>query len=165
MTKQDLTIHHLFEVSKEAVWKAWHDPEYVKQWWGPDGFSCPRADIDFRVGGVSLVCMRAPERFGGKDSYSTWTYTAIEPGRRIEYLHNLADGDGNKVHPESVGMPSDFPQDQRHEIVFKELPGNRCELIVTEYDWPVGQMMTFSKMGMEQCLAKMAAALAGAKGN
>ena len=30
----------------------------------------------------------------------------------------------------------------------------------TEYDWPVGHMMEMSKMGMEQCLDKMAAIFA-----
>ena len=165
MAKQDIIISHLFDASVEEVWRAWHDPDLIKQWWGPDGFTCPQADIDFREGGVSLVCMRAPREFGGNDSYSTWTYTAVEHNKRIEFIHNLADSNGNKVDPVSVGMPADFPQDQRQEIIFKDLDGDRCKLTITEYDWPVGQMMEFSKMGMEQCLNKMAAALAKAKGN
>jgi uncharacterized protein YndB with AHSA1/START domain len=164
VTKQDLVISHIFDAPVEEVWRAWHDPELIKQWWGPDGFTCPQAVINFREGGVSLVCMRAPREYGGKDSYSTWTYTAVELNKRIEFIHNLADSNGNKVAPVSVGMPVDFPQDQRQEVVFKDLDGKGCELTITEYDWPVGQMMKFSEMGMEQCLKKMADALAKVKG-
>lgn len=162
MIKQDLVITHVFDAPIHEVWRAWHDPELIRQWWGPDRFTCPQAKIDFREGGVSLVCMRAPVEFGGKDSYSTWTYTALEPNRRIEYIHNLADSNGTKVDPVSVGMPPDFPQEQRHEILFRDLGDNGCELTVTEYEWPVGQMMEFSRIGMEQCLNKMAVALATA---
>src|SRR5664279_5577600 len=54
-----------FAAPATEVWRAWSDPEYVTQWWGPHGFTSPSADLDFRVGGTSLVCMRAPAEFGG----------------------------------------------------------------------------------------------------
>lgn len=44
----------------EAVWPAWSEPSYLTQWWGPDGFSCPSALVDFREGGSAVLCMRAP---------------------------------------------------------------------------------------------------------
>ena len=44
----------------EVVWRAWRDPHQIRRWWGPSGFSCPRADVDFRVGGTTLVTMLAP---------------------------------------------------------------------------------------------------------
>ena len=56
-------------------------------------------------------------------------------------------------------MPADFPQDIRNLVTFKDLGKGKTELTVTEYDWTVGHMMELSKMGMEQCLDKMAAAL------
>lgn len=158
--KQDLVITHVFDNPVERVWKAWITPELIMQWWGPDGFSAPSASIDFREGGTSIVCMRAPQQFGGRDSYSTWRYTSIVPLKRIEFIHNLSDPQGNKLDPVSVGMPADFPQDQRHTVDFKDLGGGQTEVTVTEYRWPAGQMMKFSEMGMEQCLNKMAAALA-----
>jgi hypothetical protein len=82
--------------------------------------------------------------------------------KRIEYIHNLADKDGNQVDPIKMGMPPDFPQDQRHTIDFKAVSDNKTELTVTEFGWTVGQMMEMSRMGMEQCLDKMAAIFARA---
>ena len=156
---QDLIITRIFDAPVENVWRAWHDPELIKQWWGPDGFSCPEATVDFREGGVSLVCMRAPIQFGGQDSYSTWNYTKIIPNERIEFIHNFADSNGNEIDPQSIGMPPDFPQDLHQAIIFKELASGKSELTIIEYDWTVGKMMEMSRMGMEQCLNKMAAVI------
>lgn len=97
--KKDLVITRVIAAPVELVWKAWTEPERVMQWWGPDGFTSPSAKIDLREGGTTLVCMRAPEEFGGQDMYSTWAYKKIVPMQRIEYIHNLADKDGNKIDP------------------------------------------------------------------
>jgi uncharacterized protein YndB with AHSA1/START domain len=162
VAKQDLVIERIFDAPLALVWRAWVEPELVMQWWGPTGFTCPSCRMDFREGGTTLVCMRAPPAFGGHDMYSTWSYRRIEPDRRIEYIHNLADKDGRPIDPSALGMPADFPQNQRHVIEFNDLGGNRTRLVVTEYGWTVGQMMEMSKMGMAQCLDKMAAAIADA---
>lgn len=155
--KQDLVFKRVFEAPLERVWRAWTDPEQVMRWWGPNGFTCPVARIDFREGGVSLVCMRAPKEFGGQDMYSTWTYAQIVPLRRIEYLHHFADKDGCRVDPAAQGLPPDMPAEVRNLVTFRAVGDNKTEITVTEYDWPVGQMMEMSRQGMEQCLDKMAA--------
>jgi uncharacterized protein YndB with AHSA1/START domain len=157
--KRDLVFNRVFDAPVERVWKAWTDPEHVRRWWGPTGFTCPVAKMDFRVGGVSLVCMRAPKEFGGQDMYSIWTYTKIAPPREIEYLHHFADKDGNRIAPATMGLPPDMPDEVRNLVSFKVVGGNKTELTVTEYDWPVGQMMEMSQKGMEQCLDKMAASV------
>jgi uncharacterized protein YndB with AHSA1/START domain len=158
--KQDLVFTRVFNAPIALVWKAWVDPEMVKQWWGPDRFTCPSARIDFREGETSLVCMRAPKEFGGQDMYSTWTYTKIVPLRAIEYLHHFADKAGNRVAPATLGLPPDMPEEVRNAVTFKAVGDNKTKIAVTEYDWPVGQVMEMSKMGMEQCLDKMATSLA-----
>lgn len=139
------------------VWQAWTDSQSLMQWWGPQGFTCPLARIDLREGGTSLVAMRSPEH---GTHYSIWHYQRIVPHQQLEFVHNLADASGNKINPVTVGMPPDFPMDQRQVIAFEALPGDKTALTVTEYGWTVGQMMEFSRMGMEQSLDKLAAVLA-----
>ena len=160
VNKRNLVATRVFDAPVEEVWKAWSVDEYVLQWWGPHGFTSPSAKMDFREGGTSLVCMRAPKWLGGQDMFSTWQYQKIVPMERIEYIHNLADNDGNEVDPVKMGMPPDFPQDLRNTVTFKTMGDNKTEITVTEYDWPVGQMMEMSKQGLEQCLDKMAAIFA-----
>ena len=86
----DVVVSRILPVPPEQAWHAWSDADLVKQWWGPTGFSCPSADVDLRVGGRTLVAMRAPAEFGGADMYSTWTYTEVVPHSRIAYVFNLA---------------------------------------------------------------------------
>ena len=158
--KLDLIITRAFDAPIEQVWKAWSRAEYVMLWWGPDFFTSPSAKMDFREGGTSLVCMRAPKNFGGQDIYSMWVYKTIVPLQSIEYIHNLADKEGNTVDPITLGMPPDFPKDQRNTVIFKSVRSSKTEMTVTEYDWTEGQMFELSKIGLEQCLNKMAAIFA-----
>jgi uncharacterized protein YndB with AHSA1/START domain len=155
--KQNLVFTRVFDAPISDVWKAWVEPDLVMRWWGPDGFTAPSVKMDIHEGGASLVCMSHPQ-FG--DQYSLWRYTKIEPQRSIEWIHNLADKDGNKLVPSAIGMPPDFPEDILNRAEFRDLGDGRTELTVTEFDWTVGQMMELSKMGMEQCLNKMAALFA-----
>ena len=155
---KDLVVTRDFDAPVVEVWKYWAESEYVKKWWSPTGFTTPLARMDFREGGTSLVCMRSPD---GKDIYSIWTYRKIAPLELIEFIHNLADKDGNKADPVKVGLPPDFPPDIRNVITFKTVGDNKTEMTVTEYGYRSDQWYNLSKTGLEQCLDKMAAALGG----
>ena len=152
----DVIVTRVFEAPVERVWKAWSDPNDVMQWWGPIGFSCPLANMDFREGGTSLLCMRAPQEFGGQDFFNTWTYSRIEPRKRIEFTHRFTDQNGRMVDPAQIGIPPGVPKEVRHVITFEELDGDQTEMTVTEYGYSSEQARDLSKLGMEQCLDKMA---------
>lgn len=153
---RDLIVTRAFDASVDKVWKYWAESEYVKKWWGPDGFTSPVARMDFREGGTSLVCMRSPD---GQDFYNTWTYRKIVPMKEIEFILDWADKDGKKRDPVEMGLPPDMPREVRHVITFKTV-GGKTEMTVTEYGYKSDQMLELSKAGLEQCLNKMAAALA-----
>jgi len=158
-TKRNVVVTRVFDAPVKQVWRAWSDSDQVMRWWGPTGFTSPSAEMDFREGGTSLVCMRAPKEFGGQDMYNTWTYRKIVPMERIEFIQNFADKDGNKVDPAKMGIPPGVPHEVRHVITFKALGDNRTEMTVTEYGYTSDQAHDISKAGMEQCLDKMAASL------
>ncbi len=146
-----------------AVWKAWTDPDYIRRWWGPKGFTSPSCKIDFRVGGKFLFCMRAPKEFqGGQDFYTAGVYTKIVPLRRIEFTQGLSDKDGNRIDPSTMGMPPDFPNEIPSALAFNRV-GNKTELTATEYGWTVGQMRNMSESGLNECLDKLAAVLQNQK--
>jgi len=155
--KHNVVVTRVFGASLEQVWNAWVEPEMVMQWWGPTGFTCPLAEMDFREGGTSLVCMRAPQEYGGQDMYNLWTYTKIVPDERIEYTLNFSDKDGNKRTPAQAGVPAGVPEDGHHVVTFKDVGDNRTEMTVTEQDYTSDQAHDISKAGLEQCLNKMAA--------
>ncbi len=158
--KLDLVVTRIFNVPVEQAWKAWSDGDLVMRWWGPTGFTCRVARMDFREGGTSLVCMRAPREFGGQDMYNTWTYAKIVPMSRFAYTHRFSDKEGNSMDPAKQGLSPDIPTEMRHEVTFKALGKDKTEVTVIEYGWPVCPMMEMSKLGLEQCLDKMAALFA-----
>jgi len=155
--KRDLVVTRVFNAPVKQVWEAWSEPELVMRWWGPNGFTCPVARMDFREGGTSLVCMRAPKELSGQDHYNTWTYEKIVPLNRFEYILRFTDKDGNPADPVKQGLSAEIPKEMRHEVQFREMGKDASEVTVIEYGWTVGPMMEMSKMGLEQCLDKMAA--------
>lgn len=157
--KRDLIVTRVFDAPIELVWKAWTDPEHVMRWWGPDHFTSPSAKMDFREGGTSIVCMRAPQEFGGQDMYSSWLYQKIVPMERIELIQNLADKHGNMIDPSQLGLPPEFPRDTLTVVTLKELGNGKTEMTVTEYDMPAAdtEMGRNAELGLNQSLDKMAA--------
>lgn len=152
--EKKIVVTRIFNEPVELVWQNWTDPELIKQWWGPDKFTCPTAKIDFREGGTSIVSMLAPVSFGGQETFSIWVYTKINLHQSIEFIQNLAYKDGRKANPVDLGMPPDFPEDIRTVVTFKELGKSKTEMTVTEYA-DMGQMSHFAQLGLEQCMDKM----------
>jgi uncharacterized protein YndB with AHSA1/START domain len=152
-----MVVTRVFDAKPELVWSAWTTSDHMKQWWGPTGFTCPVAEMDVRVGGVSLVCMRAPKEFGGMDYYNTWTYTKVEPHKRLEYVFHFTDQNRNGIQPSSLGLPPDMPGEVRQVVTLKAVGNGQTEVTVTEYGYPSEQLVELSAMGLNQCLDKMAA--------
>jgi uncharacterized protein YndB with AHSA1/START domain len=99
----DLSVTRVFEAPVERLWAAWSESDEVKKWWAPIGFTTPVADMDFREGARSVVCMRPPE---GPDFCNTWTYQRIVPNESIEFVLGWSD---------EKGMPVDPPLDRLQE--------------------------------------------------
>jgi len=163
--KRNVVVTRVFDAPVEQVWKAWSEPGYVMQWWGPEGFTCPLAEMDIREGGTSLVCMRAPKEFGGQDFYNTWTYEEIAPMKRLVYILRFTGKDGKAFDPAEMGLPPGIPKEVRNVNVFKDLGDGKTEMTVTEYGHTSDQAHDLSKQGLEQCLDKMAAMFAKARQN
>ncbi len=158
----EVVVARALDAQVEEAWKAWSDPAYVRRWWGPTGFTSPSAEIDFRVGGSSLVCMRAPAEYGGREMYHTWAYKTIEPHERIEFVSRFADEKGNHLDPAAMGMPPGVPPDVPHVIALRASSDGRTELTVTERGYTTEEARDVSRAGMEQCLEKVAAIVADA---
>jgi uncharacterized protein YndB with AHSA1/START domain len=145
----DFTVTRVFDAPVERVWEAWTDPELVKQWWGPDGFSAPVCKMDFREQGTTLVSMKSPH-FG--EIFNTWTYRRIEPKGRIEFAMRFSDAEGRHVAPIAPGIPEEVP----HVVTFKDLGDGRTEMSITETGYMTAEAAEMSKAGQEQVVEKMA---------
>jgi uncharacterized protein YndB with AHSA1/START domain len=157
-TTHNVVVTRVFNASPERVWRAWRDSADVKQWWGPAGWTCPLADMDFREGGTSLVCMRAPAEYGGMDMYNTWTYTKIEEPTRLEFINRFTDKDRNAFDPAAMGL-SGVPSEVPHVITFKKVDdgsgSDKTEMTVTEYGYASVKARDLSQAGLVECLDKL----------
>lgn len=148
---EELIITRMFDAPREQVWKYWSDPELVKQWWGPKGFTAPVAKIDFRVGGEYLMCMRSPE---GKDYWSTGIYRIIMPHERIECTDSFSDENGNIVPASQYGMSGDFPLEMFAAITFENI-GGKTKLTLRHLGFPSESDRDMAKEGWSQSLDKL----------
>lgn len=97
LEKRELVMERIFDAPRELVFKAWTEPELVKQWWGPKGWTLPVCNMDFRPGGVWHYCMRGPD---GMESWGKAVYREIVEPERIVYIDTFSDAEGNQ--PENM---------------------------------------------------------------
>ncbi|MGB8818633.1 MAG: SRPBCC family protein [Rhizobiaceae bacterium] len=57
----DLVLERFVPVSPDKVWRAWTEPEMLKQWFTPKPWQTVHAEIDLLPGGRFVTVMRSPE--------------------------------------------------------------------------------------------------------
>ncbi|MGZ5280155.1 MAG: SRPBCC family protein [Pseudobdellovibrionaceae bacterium] len=101
----------------DRVWQAWSEPEFAKQWWGPEEFTCPEARIDFREGGKYLFAMKDTAE---NLVWSGGVYEHIILNEKIVCSDNFTDQDGNVVSPHVYNMAGDWPETLRITVEFEQ---------------------------------------------
>lgn len=153
----DLVIERIFNAPRELVYKAWTEPEHMMRWWGPEHFSSPACQIDLRVGGKYLWCMRSPD---GHDFWSTGVYTEIVPNERIAYTDCFADEHGNVVPASHYGMGEDFPSENQVIVTFESLSPNQTKMTLRHIGMPsVDNMTEMARQGWNGSFDKLAISL------
>lgn len=57
MVGKEVVVSRLIGAPRERVFEAWVKPEQLARWWGPNGFTNPRCEIDPRPGGKIYIEM------------------------------------------------------------------------------------------------------------
>ena len=60
--ESEIVNTRIFAFDRELVFRAWEEPEYLKNWWGPAGFTNTFHEFDFRVGGRWRFTMHGPDK-------------------------------------------------------------------------------------------------------
>lgn len=142
--KKELVIIRIFAAPRELVFKAWTDPDLFRQWWGPQGFTCPVAKMDLRVGGEYFSCMRAPD---GKDFWSKGVFREIVIPERLVMSDSFADEHGNLVPATHFGLSPGFPLEMEIAVTFEE-HGQQTRLTLKHSG--TGGISDKDRMDMEQ---------------
>lgn len=95
-TKQ-FTITRVFDAPRDAIWRAWTDPDEAPIWWHPKGVTTPResVELDVRPGGRYRYTMVGPD---GTEYPTTGVYREITPPERLVMTWG-SPGDPDEIAP------------------------------------------------------------------
>jgi uncharacterized protein YndB with AHSA1/START domain len=59
----DLVLERTLDAPLDLVWKAYTDPNHLKQWFAPKPYQISEIDLDLRPGGIFRIRMVGPDGF------------------------------------------------------------------------------------------------------
>lgn len=80
--ENELVLTRLIDAPRAKLYRAWTDPELLKQWFAPLPYTTPHAETDVRPGGSSLIVMRGPE---GPDMPNRGVYLEVVPNEKLVF--------------------------------------------------------------------------------
>lgn len=125
--KADLIeLERNFHAPIEWLWKAWSDAELIKQWWGPKGYTSPKVNLDFRMGGKYLFAMRAPY---GRVIWITGLFEEIIPNKKIVYIYQFCNEAGQPVSAEDIGLMGNWAKKLYVTIEFEPIERDKTKMV------------------------------------
>lgn len=58
----EIVTSRVLNHAREIVYRAWSEPEHLKIWWGPNGFTNTFNEFNFTVGGKWSFIMHGPDK-------------------------------------------------------------------------------------------------------
>jgi uncharacterized protein YndB with AHSA1/START domain len=140
----DVTVARVLDAPRDLVFHAWTDPKQLAQWWGPEGYTTSRCEVEGRAGGKLFCQMHAPD---GEIYHWTSTFREVDPPRRIVFTSSVAAVDGRMLFE---GL---------HTVTFEDL-GGKTKLAVHSVAYALDTLGAEKLQGMEigwaQTLARLA---------
>lgn len=59
---QEIVSTRVFNATQQSLFQAWANPQHLKNWWGPKGFTNTFNEFDFREGGKWSFIMHGPDK-------------------------------------------------------------------------------------------------------
>ncbi|MGE5392990.1 MAG: SRPBCC family protein [Candidatus Saccharibacteria bacterium] len=138
---KEVILERTYDATPEQIWRAWTDPEALKQWWGPDNVVIPECEVDLRVGGKFYLVMEAGEGMGQYKG-TRWPmraeYTTIEPNSKLAY----------KAKAWTEGAEEETLIDQETEVTLLE-EGGKTKLKVRAAIYKMGPGAQMAAEGMQ----------------
>ena len=138
-TNHDLTLTRIIDAPPEKVFKAWTDPELLKQWFTPRPYTTPIVEVDVRPGGANYIVMRDPE---GNDMPNRGVYLEVVENQRLVFTDAYT----------TAWEPSAKPF--MTVILTFENQGGKTKYTAVVRHWTAADREAHEKMGFHQGWAK-----------
>ncbi len=80
----EITISRLLNAPRELVFEVWTDPDHIKNWWGPNGFTSTIHKMQMKPAGEWELVMHGPD---GTDYKNKSIFTEVIKPEKIVYVH------------------------------------------------------------------------------
>jgi len=80
----EMVITRILNAPRELVFRVWTEPEHIKHWWGPNGFTNTISKMEFRPGGIWEFVMHGPD---GTDYPNVNEFVEIVKPEKIVLKH------------------------------------------------------------------------------
>jgi uncharacterized protein YndB with AHSA1/START domain len=87
----EVVLTRVFDAPRRLVFEALTNPELLKRWFGPRGFTLDVCEVDLRVGGGFRFLLRGPD---GKECGMRGVYREINPPERTVHMESFDDYPG-----------------------------------------------------------------------
>jgi uncharacterized protein YndB with AHSA1/START domain len=81
---RELSISRLFDAPVELMWEVWTNPNHIKNWWGPDGFTNTISQMDVKPEGEWYLVMHGPD---GTDYNNHSVFKEVVLHKKLVYEH------------------------------------------------------------------------------
>jgi len=85
----DLVLERTLNAPRDLVWKAWTDPELLKQWFAPKPYQISEVEMDLKPGGVFRIGMVGPDGFDTGHG-NPGCFLEVVDGKRLVWTSALA---------------------------------------------------------------------------
>lgn len=107
----DLVLERITDLKPEFIWKAWTDPDILKEWFCPRPWKATECAIDLRPGGAFSAAMEGPN--GEVVSGPPGCYLEIVENRKLVWTNALLPG----YRPVPTKEKDDATKDC-HDLIF-----------------------------------------------
>ena len=80
--RHELVLMREIDAPREKIFRAWTDPELLKQWFCPKPWGVSHAELDVRAGGASLIVMAGPN---GEVVENRGVYLDVVPNEKLVF--------------------------------------------------------------------------------
>lgn len=87
--KLDLSFSRQVSAPKALIWRAWTEPELLKQWFCPLPWKTTECEMDLQLGGAFKTVMRSPE---GQSLANEGCFLDVQKERRLVWTNALKSG-------------------------------------------------------------------------
>jgi uncharacterized protein YndB with AHSA1/START domain len=126
---RDFVIDRVLDAPRDLVWQAFTDPERLKNWWGPKGFTVISSKMDLRPGGIYHYGLKSPT---GAEMWGKFVFRKIVEKERMEFVISFSDRDGGTTrHP----LHMQWPLEMLSSYTFEDEPGGKTRVTVRSAAW------------------------------